>query len=63
MTRLTEKRHNKVKDYLHKASRKVIELAKTCSVSHIIIGNNRGWKQKVESGKQTGLLYPFHTGC
>ena len=57
MERMTEKRNNKVKDYLHKASRKIIELAKTNNVSHIIIGNNKGWKQKVELGKRTNQTF------
>ena len=57
MERLTEKRNNKVKDYLHKASRKIIELAKTSNVNHICIGNNRGWKQKVELGKRTNQTF------
>ena len=57
MERVTEKRNNKVKDYLHKASRKIIELAKTNNVSHIIIGNNKGWKQKVELGKRTNQTF------
>ena len=54
---LTEKRNNKVNDYLHKASRRVIELAKICGVSHIVIGNNRGWKQKVDLGKRTNQTF------
>ncbi len=57
MERLAEKRNNKVKDYLHKASRKVIEIAKIYDVSHIIIGNNRGWKQNVELGKRTNQTF------
>ena len=57
MERLTEKRNNKVKDYLHQASRKIIELAKTSNVNHICIGNNRGWKQKVELGKRTNQTF------
>ena len=57
MERLTEKRNRKVKDYLHKASRKVITLAQTCGVDHIIIGNNSGWKQKVELGKRTNQTF------
>ncbi len=57
MERLTEKRNNKVKDYLHKASRKVVEIAKTNGVSHIVIGNNKGWKQKVELGKRTNQTF------
>ena len=57
MERLTEKRNNKVKDYLHKASCKVIEIAKRNGVSRIVIGNNRGWKQKVELGKRTNQTF------
>ena len=57
MERLTEKRNNKVKDYLHKTSRKVIEIAKRNGVSRIVIGNNRGWKQKVELGKRTNQTF------
>ncbi|MBR4760712.1 MAG: transposase [Lachnospiraceae bacterium] len=57
MEQLTEKRNNKVKDYLHKASRKVIEIAKRNGVSRIVIGNNRGWKQKVELGKRTNQTF------
>ena len=57
MERLTEKRNHKIKDYLHKTSRKVIEIAKTNGVGHIVIGNNRGWKQKVELGKKTNQTF------
>ena len=57
MKRLTEKRNNKVKDYLHKASRRVISLAKASGVNHIVIGNNKGWKQKVELGKRTNQTF------
>ena len=57
MERLTTKRNNKVKDYLHKASRKIIEFANANDISHICIGNNRGWKQKVELGKRTNQTF------
>ncbi len=57
MERLTAKRNNKVKDYLHKASRRVIEIARMNGVSHIVIGNNRGWKQKAELGKRTNQTF------
>ena len=57
MKRLTEKRNNKVKDYLHKASRRVIVLAQASGVNHIVIGNNKGWKQKVELGKRTNQTF------
>ncbi len=57
LERLTEKRNRKVKDYLHKASAKVITLAKEKGVGHIVIGNNRGWKQKVDLGKRTNQTF------
>ena len=57
MERLTAKRNNKVKDFLHKSSRKIIELANANNVNHICIGNNRGWKQKVKLGKQTNQTF------
>jgi putative transposase len=44
--KLTNKRENKVRDYLHKASRKIINLAKEKDVNTIVIGNNKNWKQK-----------------
>ena len=55
--RLTKKRNNKVRDYLHKTSRRVIEIAQRRDVSHIVIGNNRGWKQKVDLGKRTNQTF------
>jgi len=53
MNRLTEKRNKKIKDYLHKASRKIVNIAKDRGIGTIIIGNNRGWKQEVSMGKKT----------
>ena len=53
VSRLTEKRNRKVKDYLHKASRKIVELAKAAETGVMIIGNNKGWKQKVNLGNRT----------
>ncbi len=55
--RLTKKRNNKVRDYLHKTSRRVIEIAQRNGVRHIVIGNNRGWKQKVDLGKRTNQSF------
>lgn len=63
MERLTEKRNQKVKDYLHKASRKIVTLAKNHGVETIIIGNNSGWKQEVSMGKKTNQTFvsiPYH---
>ena len=51
--RLTEKRNRKVKDYLHKASRKIVDLAEASGVGVIVIGNNHGWKQNSNMGNKT----------
>ena len=51
--RLTEKRNRKVKDYLHKASRKIVDLAEASGVGIIVIGNNHGWKQNSDMGNKT----------
>ncbi len=53
MCKLTCKRNQKVKDYLHKASRKIVDLAEADDISKIVIGNNKGWKQEVVLGKKT----------
>ena len=64
MCRLTERRNNKVADYMHKASRKIIDLAIQNKVGVIVIGNNRGWKQSVEMGKKNNQHFvgiPYFT--
>ena len=64
MSRLTERRNNKVADYMHKASRKIINLAIQNKVGVIVIGNNRGWKQSVEMGKKNNQHFvgiPYFT--
>lgn len=45
--RITQKRNAKVDDYLHKASRLIVEAAVSENVSKIIIGHNKNWKQSV----------------
>ena len=57
MERLTRKRNHKVKDYLHKASRRVIELALKSGAGQIVIGNNSGWKQNVDLGNRTNQTF------
>ena len=52
MDRLTEKRNQKIEDYLHKASREIIKYCKKYDVSKIIIGNNKEWKQSSKLSKK-----------
>ena len=62
IARLTAKRNCKVEDYLHKASRKVIDLCAAQDVSVLVIGKNKGWKQEVNLGlkvNQSFVQLPF----
>ena len=49
---LTLKRNNKVKDYLHKSSRKIIDYVVDRQINTIIIGKNDCWKQDINLGKK-----------
>lgn len=51
--RLTFRRTQKTKDYLHKASRLIVDKAKELGVTKIIIGKNENWKQNINLGKKT----------
>lgn len=62
MDRLTEKRNAKVDDYLHKASRKIINYCIDNQINTIVIGKNKEWKQKTSMGKknnQNFVQIPF----
>ena len=62
IARLTVKRNRKVEDYLHKASRKVIDLCAGQDVSVLVIGKNKGWKQEANFGRkvnQSFVQLPF----
>jgi putative transposase len=47
---ITEKRNRQVSDYIHKASRIIINEAKEQNVTKIIVGNNKNWKNKINIG-------------
>jgi putative transposase len=49
---LTTRRNHKVRDYLHKASRTIIDLLVEENITKLVIGNNPLWKQEVELGKR-----------
>jgi len=50
--KLTRKRNNKVNDYMHKASRFIIDYCVKYQIGTIIIGKNPEWKQEVSIGKR-----------
>lgn len=51
--RLTNSRNNKIQNYIHQISYKIIKQAENEGITKIIIGNNKNWKQKINLGKNT----------
>jgi putative transposase len=51
ISRLHSKRNNKIKDYLHKSSRCVINHLVSNSINTLVIGYNKQWKQEINIGK------------
>ena len=52
LRRLEMKRMMKIKDYLHKTSRRIVELMEQNNMGTCFIGHNKDWKQEVEMGKR-----------
>ena len=64
LNKLTAKRNRKIKDYMHKASRKIVDMAVSSGVGLIVIGSNHGWKQEVHMGNITNQNFvsiPYKT--
>ena len=61
--KLTIKRNAKITDYLHKTSRFIVNYAKQHSVSVIVIGHNKEWKQNSVLSKRVNQHFvqiPFN---
>ena len=61
---ITEKRNNRVKDYLHKSSRKVVNFLVSKKISTLVVGYNEEWKQNISIGRvnnQSFVSIPFYT--
>ena len=60
---ITNKRNNKVKDYLHKSSKMLVNFLVSNDISTLVIGYNEEWKQNINIGKknnQTFVNIPFY---
>lgn len=53
MERITFKRNNKIKNYIHHASKYIIKKAEQLDITKIVIGNNNNWKQEINIGKKS----------
>lgn len=61
---ITNKRNNKVKDYLHKSSRRIVNFLVSNNISTLVIGYNEEWKQNINLGKKNNQSFvniPFYT--
>ncbi|MDJ0648566.1 MAG: transposase [Xenococcaceae cyanobacterium MO_188.B19] len=54
---LTRKRNNRIDNYLHKASRWIINHLDKQEIGKLIIGHNPGWKQSVNLGTKTNQSF------
>lgn len=64
LSRLNLKRNNKVKDYMHKASKRIVEECISQNITTVVVGHNDGWKQEVDLGKKNNQNFvniPFDT--
>ena len=63
LNRLSRKRKFKVNDFLHKASRLLINQAVSNNINTLVIGYNKGWKQEISIGKSNNQKFvniPFY---
>lgn len=59
---LCYKRNNKIKDYIHKATRCIVNHLVSENINTLVIGYNKGWKQDINIGKvnnQNFVNIPF----
>lgn len=57
LQKLDEKRNAKVNDFMHKASRSIINYCVKHKIDTIIIGKNEGWKQNLNIGKKNNQTF------
>ena len=63
LEKLSLKRDNKINDYLHKATRYLINYCLSNQINTIIIGYNKSWKQNIKLGVKTNQNFvqlPFY---
>ena len=54
---LWNRRYYRIEDYLHKVSRRIVDLAKLEDIHTIIIGKNANWKQKSNLNKKINQMF------
>ena len=51
INRLTLRRNRKIKDYIHKVSRKIVDYMEANSLNTLFVGKNAGWKDSINLGR------------
>jgi len=51
--RLTRCRYQKIDNYLHHASRLIVDILRTKQIGTLVVGKNEQWKTEINLGKQT----------
>lgn len=62
--KLTEKRNNKINDYIHKSTKFLVDYCINNGLNTIVLGYNEGWKSGIEMGKRNNQNFvgiPFET--
>ena len=59
ISRLTLKRNRKVKDYMHKASKKIVEYMEANSLNTLFVGKNVGWKDSINLGRTNNQNFVY----
>jgi putative transposase len=57
MDSLTRRRNHKIDDYMHKASKYLVDYALDNNFNTIVIGNNKEWKQKSSMSKRVNQSF------
>ena len=63
ISRLTLRRNRKIKDYMHKVSRKIVEYMEANSLNTLFVGKNVGWKDSINLGRtnnQNFVAIPYN---
>ena len=63
ISRLTLRRNRKIKDYMHKVSRKIVEYMEANSLNTLFAGKNAGWKDSINlsrTNNQNFVSIPYN---
>ena len=59
ISNLTLRRNRKIKDYMHKVSRKIVDYMEANSLNTLFVGKNVGWKDSINLGKTNNQNFVY----